>query len=127
MAARIVLAVIGAAYLALAAWCALKPVPTAASIGLELNGGSGRSEYFTVYGGLQAALGLIFLAPLVYPSLTGPVLSGCLLIHAALVVFRTLSLVLFSGVQSTTYLFAGLEWVLLIVAGATWWFGRGSL
>jgi hypothetical protein len=125
MTARIVLAVIGIAYLALAAWCAVKPVQTAASIGLDLNGGSGRSEYFTVYGGLQAALGLIFLAPLVNPSLTGTVLTGCVLIHALLVVFRTVSLVLFAGVTSTTYLFAGMEWGLLIAAGATWWFGRG--
>jgi hypothetical protein len=125
MGARIVLAVIGAAYVAVAAWCALKPVSTAAAIGLELSGGSGRSEYFTVYGGLQTALGLIFLVPLVNASLTGPVLSGCVLIHAGLVLFRTLSLVMFSGVGSTTYAFAGLEWVLLLASGGAWWFWRG--
>jgi len=124
MAARIVLAVIGVAYLLLAAWCALKPVQTASAIGLDLAGGSGRSEYFTVYGGLQTALGLLFLWPLVNPSITGPVLTGCVLIHAGLVVFRTLSLVLFAGVQSTTYVFAGLEWLLLLVTSATWWLGR---
>lgn len=126
MAARIVLAVIGVVYILTAAWCALKPVSTAAAIGLDLSGGSGRSEYFTVYGGLQTALGLIFLAPLVSPSLTWPVLAGCFVIHAVLVVFRTLSLFLFSGIGSTTHLFAGLEWLLLLVAGVTLWLSRGQ-
>ena len=39
-------------------WCALQPAKTADSIGFALRPGSGQSEYFTVYGGLQLALGL---------------------------------------------------------------------
>ncbi|MFO0867264.1 MAG: hypothetical protein U0744_21940, partial [Gemmataceae bacterium] len=101
--ARIFLAVVGAAYLLLAAWCAILPRSTSRSVGFDLQPGSGQSEYFVVYGGLQAALGLIFFAPLLRFEYTLPALEACLLIHALLVLMRTTSFFLYPGIDSTTY------------------------
>lgn len=124
MLARTFLAIVGVIYIALAVWCAAKPTTTARSIGFDLLGGSGLSEYTTVYGGLQLALGLAFLWPLVNRAATPQVLALCLLVHAALVAFRTLSLLRFAGITNTTYGFAASEWVVLIVAAMVWWRGR---
>jgi hypothetical protein len=119
--ARIFLAIVGGAYLLLAAWCALKPEQTAASVGYELRAGSGRSEYFTVYGGLQAGLGLLFLWPLIRPDSTATMLLACLIVHAAIVVFRSLSFALFAELQSTTLILAGVEWAILLATAAVQW------
>jgi hypothetical protein len=48
--ARIFLAIVGAAYILLAAWW------------------SGRSEFLTVYGGLELARGITFLRPQYFPA-----------------------------------------------------------
>ena len=81
---RIYLAIVGVLYLLLALWCAMQPSKTATSIGLELRPGSGQSEYFTVYGGLQLALGLVFLIPLIRPEFLSASLMTCLLVHGSL-------------------------------------------
>lgn len=118
MLARTFLAIVGVIYIALAVWCAAKPASTARSIGFDLLGGSGLSEYTTVYGGLQLALGLAFLWPLYDRTATPHVLALCVLVHAALVAFRTLSLLRFDGITNMTYGFAASEWIVLIVAAA---------
>lgn len=123
---KIFLAIVGAAYLMLAAWCAVKPQQTSASLGYALTNGSGRSEYFVIYGGLQAALGLLFLWPLWNPTTTGSALVACLVAHGLIVLFRTVSFVLYSDVQSMTFGLAGVEWVILIGTGVVWWLGKGS-
>lgn len=121
---RIFLAVVGAAYVLLAAWCAVKPQQTSASLGYSLTNGSGRSEYFVIYGGLQAALGLMFLWPLWNPTVTAAALGACLILHGAIVVFRSTSFVLYGDVQTMTYMLAGGEWAILIGAAIVWWTGR---
>jgi hypothetical protein len=121
--ARIFLAVVGAAYILLAAWCAALPRSTSRSIGYDLQPGSGQSEYFVVYGGLQAALGLIFLAPLLRSEYTLPALEGCLLIHACLVLMRTISFFLYSNIPGITFGLAASEWVIFLGAALVWWRG----
>lgn len=116
MTTRTFLAVVGGAYLVLAAWCALRPAQTASSVGFTLQAGSGESEYLVIYGGLQTALGLAFLWPLVRKSALQSVLLLCLTVHACLVAFRTLGFTLYSGIQPTTYILAGIEWLILLVA-----------
>lgn len=119
--ARAFLAIVGAAYLFLAAWCAILPDMTSASVGFALQAGSGQSEFLTVYGGLQVAIGLAFLWPLYRPSdITFP-LFLCLLIHGCLVVFRTLSFGLYSGVPATTMVLAATEWMIFIGAAFLSW------
>jgi len=124
--ARIFLAIVGGAYLLLAVWCAVKPEQTAASVGYELRAGSGRSEYFTVYGGLQAGLGLLFLWPLWRAESTPTILLACLVVHAGIVVFRSLSFALFAGIQSTTFILAGVEWAILLAAAGVQWLAPRS-
>lgn len=121
MLVRIFLAVVGAAYAVLALWCALLPRSTSRSIGYELQPGGGQSEYFVVYGGLQVALGLIFLAPLLRPEYAMPSLEACLLIHALLVLMRTISFFLYPGIGSTTYFLAASEWVIFLGSVFVWW------
>ncbi len=111
--ARIFLAVVGAAYLALAVWCSARPDATANAVGFELMSGSGQSEYFVVYGGLQLALGIAFLWPLRRAEDTVGALRLCCLVHSCLVVFRTVSFFQFSGISRTTYTLAALEWLIL--------------
>lgn len=112
--ARTFLAVVGAAYIFLAIWCAAQPDVTARSVGFELMPGSGQSEYFVVYGGLELALGIAFIWPLRRKEDTVGALRLCCLIHSCLVVFRTVSFFQFSDIGRTTYVLAAVEWLILI-------------
>lgn len=115
-AARIFLAVIGAAYMFLGVWCAAAPGKTSKSVGFNLTPGSGESEFFTVYGGLEIGWGLIFLMPLLMTEATRPLLIGCVLMHGMAVIFRAISLFLFTGFGTTTYVLAGIEWVIFLAS-----------
>ena len=117
MAARIFLAVVGGVYLALAVWCSVVPERTAKAVGFELTGGSGRSEFLVVYGGLELALGIAFLMPLLRKKMDPrPVLQLCTLVHGCLVAFRSVSFGLFDEIGSTTYSLAVGEWLLFLAS-----------
>ena len=117
MAARIFLAVVGSVYLALAIWCSVAPERTAKAVGFELTGGSGRSEFLVVYGGLELALGIAFLIPLIRKKMDPrPALQLCTLVHGCLVAFRSLSFALFDDIGSTTYSLAASEWLLFLAS-----------
>ena len=122
--ARIFLAVVGAIYVLLAVWCMSQTEKTAGSIGLNLKPGSGQSEYFTVYGGMQLALGLFFLAPLMRPEMLSTALLISLVFHGCLVLCRSISFTLFSNVANPTWYFAASEWVLLLGTLGFWWKSR---
>ena len=121
MLERTFLAVVGLLYAGLAIWCTVSPDKTSATVGLAPQGASGRSEFMTVYGGLEMGLALVFLAPLEWPQYARPALLACLAIHACLVGFRTASFVMFSGVATPTYKLAAGEWIILLAAAAVWW------
>ena len=125
MAAKIYLAVVGAAYLLLAVWCAVKPSQTSRSVGFDLLPGSGQSEYLVVYGGLQLGLGLFFLMPFLEPDSLKHCLLACIMIHVVLVVFRSLSFVLYTGIQTTTYILAATEWVIALTGVYCYWSMKG--
>ncbi len=114
------LALVGALYLVLALWCTFLPAQTSEKVGFRLIPGSGDSEFMAVYGGLEFGMALVFFLPLLRPDSTRVVLLACLLIHASLVLFRTLSFVRFEGVGGTTLSLAGAEWVLLLTSAALW-------
>lgn len=118
---RIVLAVVGILYLILGMWCAIAPTKTSQFVGFNLMPGGGQSEYFTVYGGFEVALGIILLVPFLKPETTATILLVGLILHATLVVFRSISLVLYSGIPGSTWGLAAAEWVLLIAFAAAWW------
>lgn len=112
---KMLLATIGLAYLMLAAWCVARPQQTAGAVGFELKPGGGQSEYLVIYGGLQLALGIVFLLPLVREQFLPFALLACLIVHAALVLFRTISFVLYSDIPTTTYVLATVEWAILLL------------
>jgi len=114
MTERIFLAVVGVAYLLLAAWCSFRPTQTSESVGFSLQPGSGQSEFLVVYGGLELGLGIVFLLPLYDAERSAFALSACLIIHACLVLFRTASFFLYSGIHTTTYVLAVVEWVIFL-------------
>jgi hypothetical protein len=118
--ARGFLAIVGTVYVLLAIWCMAQTDKTSGSIGLNLKPGSGQSEYFTVYGGMQLALGLLFLAPLVRPEMLSTALLVSLVFHGCLVLCRTISFALFSGVANPTWYLAASEWVLFLGTIAFW-------
>ena len=117
---RIYLAIVGVIYVVLALWCATDPEGTAKSVGFSLTQGSGESEYFTVYVGLQLALGVVFLLPLIRPEQTSYALQCCLVVFAGLVLCRTIAFLRFSGIQTPTYMLAAAEWFVLLVGVAVW-------
>lgn len=113
---RIFLTVVGIAYISLAVWCVLRPEQTSQTVGFTLARGSGQSEYLTVYGGLQTALGIAFLIPWIRPSEATSVRWLCLMIHGTLVVFRTVSFLFLTGIPTATYLLASTEWIIFLGA-----------
>lgn len=119
--ARLFLAIVGAAYIFLGVWCGAMPDRTAKSVGFALTPGSGQSEYFVVYGGLELALGIAFLWPMRQKEDTEFALRLCCLIHSCLVVFRTASFFRFSGIGTTTFVLAGVEWLILFGTLFVWW------
>ena len=116
MITRIYLALVGLAYLGLAGWCIARPQRTADAVGFQLQPGAGQSEYLTVYGGLQLALAMIFLWPLVDPGVERFSLMVCLIVHACLVLMRSTSFLLYAGIPSMTYTLAVVEWIILLAA-----------
>ena len=122
---KMLLTVVGAAYLGLAIWCVANPEGTAKAVGFQLEGGSGKSEYLTVYGGLQLALGLLFLQVWFRPAKTSAMVELCLVVHACLVLARGFSLLTVPGIASLTKGLAAGEWAILIWSLFTWWRTRG--
>lgn len=118
---RSFLALVGAAYIILAVWCSWLPATTSKSVGFTLQPGSGQSEFLTVYGGLELALGIAFLWPMYRPAETAFPLFLCLLIHGCLVAFRTAGFLIYSGIPTTTYALAASEWIIFLAsAGLSW-------
>ena len=113
---RLFLAAVGITYLYLAIWCSLRPDETSQLVGFDLKPGSGQSEFLVVYGGLELALAVIFLVPLFRPKQVEPSLLVCLIVHACLVPFRSVTFFLYSDIQAMTYKLAVGEWIIFLSA-----------
>ena len=116
MTTKIFLAAVGLLYLGLAGWCSYSPGRASEKVGFDLTPGSGQSEFLVVYGGLELGLAMIFLLPLVRAESLSTSLIACVLIHASLVVFRTISFFLYNNISSMTYRLAVGEWLILILS-----------
>jgi hypothetical protein len=113
-----------AMYALFALWCALRLDSTARNLGYTALSNSGRSEYFTVYGGLQWGLALVFAYLAIKPELHRPGLLVSIALYAPIVLHRTISLFRFGPVESMTRMVAGLEIVMLVAAIALWFLGQ---
>lgn len=113
-----------ALYAVFALWCALRLDSTAANLGYSALSNSGRSEYFTVYGGLQWGLALIFLYTALKPELHRPGIAIAIALYAPIVLHRLISLARFGPVESLTKMVAGLEVAMLLAALAIWFLAK---
>ncbi len=112
--ARVFLTFVGVAYILLGLWCAIMPEQTSNAVGFSLQSGAGDSEFLTVYGGLEIAIGSIFLWPILARTEISFSLTSCLIIHGFLVLFRTIGFFIFSGIPVGTQYLAATEWLILI-------------
>ena len=118
---KIFLTLVGGLYVFLGIWCSFLPGRASKTVGFELTPGSGQSEFLTVYGGLEVGMGLIFLWPLLKPGETEFALKACLIIHACLVLFRSIGFAAFQNFDPATYKLAIGEWVILLASAYLWW------
>ena len=124
MSAKIFLVVVAALYIGLALWCTFQPETTSNKVGFELKGGSGHSEFVTVYGGLEFGMAIVFLLS-IWPA--GNIYFGvlaCTVIHASLVLFRSFSFFRYTDIDSFTYRLAAGEWIIMLVGIALLVFHR---
>ena len=113
--------VVGIMYLFLGVWCAISPDKTSGIVGFELIGGSGKSEFITVYGGLEIGMAMILILPIIHQRFLEYSLLACLLIHVNLVLFRTLSFICYSEISSGTYKLAIGEWFIFLLSLILYW------
>jgi hypothetical protein len=113
-------------YVAFALWCTVMPEKTAAALGLAFRSGSGKSEYITVYGGLEFGVAMFFLAAALKPELRSAGLLFAVLFYGGLVLWRIPTLLLVSGVRPTTYGFAAAEAALLVWGMVIWLMPAGK-
>ncbi len=124
---KIYLAIVGVLYLALAIWCSVAPGMTSEKVGFTLNGPAGQSEFLTVYGGLEFGMAMMFLVPLLFDKATAFAMLSCVLIHVALVAFRSAGMFLYPGSLAETWKLATGEWAILIVGLVLWAINREAI
>lgn len=115
MIAKSYLVIVALLYLGLSLWCSLSPAVTSQKVGFELKGGSGQSEFLTVYGGLEFGLALILLLGVFKNDALQFSLLACILIHASLVLFRSIGFFCFVGIDPMTYKLAIGEWIIFLL------------
>lgn len=115
MFAKIYLVVVSVLYAGLALWCSFQPTVTSSKVGLELKGGSGESEFITVYGGLEMGMAIIFLVGVFRAEWLSASLFACVAMHVCLVLFRTITLFRCEDIGEFTYRLAIGEWIILVL------------
>ena len=113
---RIYLWVNALLYIVFAVWCTLLWQRTAQHLGYVEFTNAGNSEYLVVYGGLQLGMGLFFAISALKPTLHQAGLLFAVLLYSCIVVYRLITVIVFSPVAPITLAIAALEGVLLMVA-----------
>ena len=113
-------------YAAFAVWCTLAPEKTATNIGYEIRSGSGRSEYLTVYGGLQLGMAVYFLIAGLRSGYQSGGLLFALCLYTTIIAFRLFTFATVAGIGQLTFVVAGLELLLGGAAALLWWRGDSS-
>ena len=99
----------------------MMPVQTSQIVGFDLKPGSGQSEFLVFYGGLELALAVVFLLPLIRPKQLENSLLVCLIVHACLVLFRNVSFLLYTDISPMTKKLAFYEWLIFLGAAVLGW------
>ena len=111
-------------YLGLGLWCTLDVDGTSRSIGFTFAKTAARSEYVTVYGGLEVGLGLFFAVAAWYEPLRQAGLLFALLTYGCLALFRIGTLIAYSDLGRFPWIMIAIE--LPMAIGAGWLFARGG-
>jgi hypothetical protein len=114
----------GFLYLLSGIWCVLRPELASGFLGFVLDSGSVKSEFFSVYGGLQTGLGLAMLLTSFRMAYVEAALYFSAIFSATLALFRLLSLQLFGWHDALIIMLL----VELLIAGIlimAWWQYRG--
>lgn len=103
-------------YFLLVLWCTFKHGQTSKASGFAVLDNSGHSEYLVIYGGLQLGLAIFFAYLASSESLhrTGIMLS--LMLYLPIVIYRIITVIVYSPVSVITLGTGALEAVLLIGA-----------
>ena len=115
-----------ALYAGLAAWCTMDPGGTSRAIGFRLTNSSAKSEYITVYGGLELGMAVFFLLAALNPAWhrVGVVFALCL--YGALASFRLGTLLLVPGVGALPKIMFGVEATMTVLAALLLFAGRSA-
>lgn len=107
-------------YLVLGVWCSVLPDKTAASIGFVFGKPAARSEFITVYGGLEFGLGVYFVFAVLNPAWReGALLLSCCL-YGGLVIWRACTFLTIDGITGFPRVAFALEAALFVGALLLW-------
>lgn len=111
-------------YLGLGAWCTLVPDGTSRAIGFEFTKAAARSEYITVYGGLEVGFGLFFALAAWHEPTRQAGLLFALLTYGCLALFRMGTLIALDDLGRFPWIMLSIELPMALLAG--WLVARGA-
>lgn len=107
-------------YLGLGVWCTVLPDKTSASIGYAFAKPGARSEYITVYGGMEFGLGVFFLLCALNTAWRDAGLLLGLCLYGGLALWRVYTFLTIDGITGFPRIAFVLEATLLVAAIALW-------
>ena len=121
----------GALYLALGIWCAALTSQTSQAVGFNLASNGGKSEFITVYGGLEVSMGLFFLFCAFYkPTAGGDLVTVglwySLITYACLMLFRWGTILAIKDLSFFVYSMVALETSFTLISALLLWRGWGA-
>ena len=96
--------------------CFLKPAMLAEAAGVSAVSSTGITELRAMYGGLQAAIGVLAITAFFIPALVNPFLVALITVSAGLLIGRFAGLVMDGGYTGYTGMALGFESALLLGA-----------
>lgn len=118
MAPRVFLVVSALIWLPYGIYCFLAPGSLAAAAGVTATSATGTTELRAMYGGLQAALGLLAGLAVFRASLVRPALLALAFLTGGLATARLLGVALDGGLSSYTAMGLGFELATVAIASA---------
>lgn len=108
-------------YVFLGVWCTIRVDGTAQSIGYALTNGSARSEYLTVYGGLELGMAAFFALCALRPELRVAGLWFGALSYGGIALYRAATVATVAGVGWFPRAMLPLESALFLAAALLLW------
>ena len=131
MLAKSFLILNGVLYILLGVWCAALPEKTSSAVGFALPTNGGKSEFITVYGGLEVSMGLFFLFCAFYkPTSGGDLITVglwyALITYACLMLFRWSTIIALKDLSFFVYSMVALETSFTLISALLLWLRSGK-